>query len=90
MMGNERRDYGRRADSLCRFMERLRSAQAGLGAAELADDDSLPPDAGQRILKRLALKGFARRVGERWVPTPVLLGPCPLVAGDPPGARCGL
>ena len=34
--------------------------------------------AGQRILKRLALRGLVRRVAEGWIPLPPLLNPFPL------------
>ena len=80
-MANQRRDYGRRADCVRRLIERLRSAEAGLRAAELAEASALPPEAGERILKRLALQGFARHLRDQWIPTRLLVrGACQLVS----------
>ena len=58
-MGNERRDFGRRADCQSRTIKRLLAVDGGLSAGDLADYD-LSFEAAQRILRRFALKGFVR------------------------------
>jgi hypothetical protein len=76
-MENERRDYSRRADCLCRLVRRLLTARRGLSDNDLADD-YLSFAGAQRILSRLVFKGFVRRNRNGWVATRLLTG-CPLV-----------
>ena len=76
-MLNERRNYGRRAETMRRVVERLMRESSGVLPASIADD-VLHEAAAARILKRLACRGFARILEGKWVPTPVLLTPSPL------------
>jgi hypothetical protein len=85
-MLNERRNYGRRAESMRRVVERLLSDSSGVLPASIADD-VLHEAAAGRILKRLAIRGFARIMAGKWVPTPVLLTPGPLLRTVPDPLR---
>lgn len=73
-MVTEQRDYPRRAKVLRRVVTLLISATTtGVGPAELADLHA-SREIVERILRRLAVRGFARHIGERWMATPLLLG----------------
>ena len=76
-MGNERRDFGRRADCQRRTITRLLAVDDGLSAADLADN-YLSFEGVQRILRRFAWKHLVRRDGNRWVGTRLLEG-CAIV-----------
>ncbi len=76
-MEDERRNGRRRVDCQRRMVKRLLAVHAGLSAADLTDGD-LSFDCVQRILRRLAMKGFVRLRQSRWVATPLLIG-CPVV-----------
>ena len=70
----EQRDYPRRAKILRRVVILLMSAATtGVRSDEL-EDTQLSRESVERILRRLSLRGFARRIGERWIATPLLLG----------------
>jgi hypothetical protein len=78
-MATEQRDYRQRANAVRRIVRMLLSAATrGVLSAELADEQ-VPREIVERILRRLALRGFARHLGERWMPTPLLLGSANLV-----------
>jgi len=70
----EQRDYPRRAKILRRVVTLLISAAtSGVRSAELADTH-VSRESVERILRRLSFRGFVRRIGERWIATPLLLG----------------
>ena len=71
-MRDERRDFGRRAETLCTIMNRLVASPEGVRVADVARDD-LTSDAVERVLQRLAERGFAQHMEDLWVPMPVLL-----------------
>jgi hypothetical protein len=78
-MVTEQRDYSRRAKILRQVVTLLISATTtGVLSAEVADTQA-SREIVERILRRLTLRGFARRVGERWMATPLLLGSTNLV-----------
>lgn len=81
-MLNERRNYGRRAQAMRRVVDRLVRDRSGVLPASVADD-VLQEAAAARILKRLASRGFARIREGKWMPTPLLLTPCPLLRTAP-------
>jgi hypothetical protein len=73
-MVTEQRDYPRRAKVLRRVVTLLISATTtGVRPAELADPQA-SGEIVERILRRLAVRGFARHIGERYIATPLLLG----------------
>ena len=73
-MVTEQRDYPRRAKILRRVVTVLMSAATtGVLSDQLADTH-LSRESVERILRRLSLKGFARRIGKRWIATPLLQG----------------
>ena len=83
----ERRNHRQRADTLRRV--------TGWISKETSPVRQVPADivhteAGQRILKRLALRGLVRRVTQGWTPTPSLIAPAtlhPVNPGDPSASR---
>ena len=72
-MGNERRDYGRRADAVRRLVQRLLAVEGGVVPADL-EDGRLSVDGIQRIMRRFAAKGLVRVERNRWIGTPLLKG----------------
>ena len=74
-MGAERRDYASRAETLRRVATWI--SQVTKPASDVPAYVAIA-EAGQRILKRLALRGLVRRVAEGWIPSPPMLNPWPL------------
>jgi hypothetical protein len=74
-MEGERRDPVSRAETLRRVT--LWISQVSQPAIHVPSYVVIA-EAGQRILKRLALRGFVRRVSEGWIPLPPLLNPFPV------------
>ena len=75
-MANERRDHRRRASTMQQIVMSLFSATTwGVRSEEL----DLPRRIVERILARLATRGFVRHMGERWIPTPLLLSSANIV-----------
>ena len=80
-MANERRNYAARATLSQWVVARFaRMRDDVIELAELWRDASgVPADAAERIVKRLAVRGLVRHVGDgRWAPTPLLWAECPL------------
>ena len=74
-MEGERRDPISRAEALRRVTMWISEVT---GPALHVPSYVVLAEAGQRILKRLALRGLVRRVAEGWIPLPPLLNPFPL------------
>ena len=74
-MEGERRDPVSRAETLRRVTMWISQVTK---PALHAPSYVVIAEAGQRILKQLALRGLVRRVAEGWVPSPPLLNPFPL------------
>jgi hypothetical protein len=72
----ERRNLHVRREVLCRVVDWLRRASDD-GAHPVTDppDDFTSSNSGQRILRRLARKGLAKRTPEGWLPTKPLIKP---------------
>ena len=66
-MVNERRNYGRRAQTMQRVLEAIRTSGEGI-AVEAARVDA----AVGRILRRLAVRGLVRIENGFWRPAPIL------------------
>jgi len=77
----ERRDHHRRADTLRTIVDRLARHDAGITVGELvADDQTVPPAAAERIVKRLAVRGLVvQACGGTWEAAPPLRHPAELV-----------
>lgn len=74
---SQRRNYERRA-LMVRAVAAALITRAFGDAAPLLDD--VPPDAAARIVKRLAVRGLARRSAAGWEATAALMNPASLVA----------
>jgi hypothetical protein len=80
----ERRDHRRRADAVRTLVERLARHDRGITIQELAaTDNTLPPSAAERIVKRLAIQGLIHlRCAAAWAAAPPLLHPGALVVAE--------
>jgi hypothetical protein len=76
----ERRDHRKRADLARRVAQWISGAPSVVGEVP---PYTATPDAGRRILKRLALRGLIRRVEWGWVAGSPLIRPTPLRRVDP-------
>jgi len=74
-MEGERRDLISRAETLRRVTMWISQVT---GPSLHVPSYVVIAEVGQRILKRLALRGLVRRVAEGWIPSPPLLNPFPL------------
>lgn len=79
-MGNERRNYSRRAETMRRIVERLLEARNGLRPEDLVADGVAPAGVPERILKRMARRGLVFLGSEMCIPKPVLLHASPLTS----------
>ena len=75
-MGNERRNFLNRADTIRRLLAWLRS--------EARPVKEMPTHlvsraAGLRILKHWAIRGLVRKTEGGWMPLPLLFDPPPLI-----------
>jgi hypothetical protein len=79
-MRRERRDHVKRAETLRRVTMWILGNTA---PTQEVPGDVASHDVGQRILKRLALRGLVRRVGNGWIAEAVLAKPSRIEGVDP-------
>ena len=75
----ERRDPERRAELTRRLVDWVRQQTRPFTTVP---DAITHPSIAQRVIKRLALRGLARHVGDGWLPSPVLQQATPVQQGD--------
>ena len=74
-VAQDRRNYASRGDATRLVVEGLITGEHRW--------DALEPSAVERILRRLAIRGFVRNTSDGWVPLPPLQQPIAIIPVDP-------